>query len=96
MDRIPAPVTDAVRVRKKKSKKGQLNSDLLDGWTGGNITRIVRSERYMGAVLIQKKFTPDYLTHEVRDNKGEVPQYLSGTIIRQSLMRTCLKRHRKS
>ena len=29
----------------------------------------------MGAVLIQKKFTPDYLTHEVRDNKGEVPQY---------------------
>lgn len=29
----------------------------------------------MGAVLIQKKFTSDYLTHEVRDNKGEVPQY---------------------
>ena len=51
MDKIPAPVTDAVRVRKKKSKKGQLNSDLLDGWTGGNITRIVRAERYMGAVL---------------------------------------------
>lgn len=75
MDKIPAPVTDAVRVRKKKSKKGQLNSDLLDGWTGGNITRIVRAERYMGAVLIQKKFTSDYLTHEVRDNKGEVPQY---------------------
>ena len=75
MDKIPAPVTDAVRVRKKKSKKGQLYSDLLDGWTGGNITRIVRAERYMGAVLIQKKFTSDYLTHEVRDNKGEVPQY---------------------
>ena len=34
MDKIPAPVTDAVRVRKKKSKKGQLNSDLLDGQAG--------------------------------------------------------------
>ena len=43
MDRIPAPVTDAVRVRKKKSKKGQLNSDLLDGWTGGN--SLFREER---------------------------------------------------
>ena len=74
-DKIPAPVTDAVRARKRNSKKGQLNSDLQDGWTGGHITRIVRAERYMGAVLIQKKFTPDYLTHEVRDNKGEVPQY---------------------
>lgn len=61
--------------KRNGKKKGQLNSDLLDGWTGGNITRIVRAERYMGAVLIQKKFTSDYLTHEVRDNKGEVPQY---------------------
>lgn len=75
LDKIPAPETDAVRARKRNSKKGQLNSDLQDGWTGGHITRIVRAERYMGAVLIQKKFTPDYLTHEVRDNKGEVPQY---------------------
>lgn len=75
LDKIPAPETDAVRARKRNSKKGQLNSDLENGWTGGNITRIVRAERYMGAVLIQKKFTPDYLTHEVRDNKGEVPQY---------------------
>lgn len=73
--RIPAPVTDAIRARKRNSRKGQLNSDLENGWTGGTIARIVRSERYMGAVLIQKKFTPDYLTHEVRDNKGEVPQY---------------------
>lgn len=35
------------RARKRNSKKGQLNSDLQDGWTGGNITRIVRAERYM-------------------------------------------------
>ena len=29
----------------------------------------------MGAVLIQKVFTPDYLTHTVQKNNGEVPQY---------------------
>lgn len=74
-EKIPAPVTSAVRARKKNPKKGQLNSDLEDGWTGRNIAQIVQSERYTGAVLIQKVFTPDYLTHEVRQNKGEVPQY---------------------
>ena len=75
LDKIPAPVTSAVEARKKNSKKGQLNSDLEDGWTGRNIGQIIQSERYTGAVLIQKVFTPDYLTHEVRQNKGEVPQY---------------------
>ena len=74
-EKIPAPVTSAVKARKKNPKKGQLNSDLEDGWTGRNIAQIVQSERYTGAVLIQKVFTPDYLTHEVRQNKGEVPQY---------------------
>ena len=74
-EKIPAPVTSAVEARKKNSKKGQLNSDLEDGWTGRNIGQIIQSERYTGAVLIQKVFTPDYLTHEVRQNKGEVPQY---------------------
>ena len=75
LDKIPAPVTSAVEARKKNPKKGQLNSDLEDGWTGRNIGQIIQSERYIGAVLIQKVFTPDYLTHEVRQNKGEVPQY---------------------
>lgn len=75
LDKIPAPESDMARARKRNSKKGQLNSDLQDGWTGGNITRIVRAERYMGAVLIQKVFTPDYLTHTVQKNNGEVPQY---------------------
>jgi len=75
LDKIPAPVTSAVEARKKNSKKGQLNSDLEDGWTGRNIGQIIQSERYTGAILIQKVFTPDYLTHEVRQNKGEVPKY---------------------
>ena len=75
LDKVPAPVTSAVEARKKNPKKGQLNSDLADGWTGRNIGQIIQSERYIGAVLIQKVFTPDYLTHEVRQNKGEVPQY---------------------
>lgn len=74
-EKIPAPTSDAKECRKKKSKKGQLNSELDDGWTGLKISNMVRSERYMGAVMIQKVFTPDYLSHTQQKNNGEVPQY---------------------
>lgn len=75
-DRIPAPETVAVRARKKSSKKGQLNSDLEEGWTGRMISQMVQRERYMGAVLLQKKYTVDFLNHNTQRNYGELPQYL--------------------
>lgn len=75
-DRIPAPETVAVRARKKNSKKGQLNSDLEEGWTGRIISQMVQRERYMGAVLLQKKYTVDFLNHNTQRNNGELPQYL--------------------
>lgn len=74
-EKIPAPCSRAAEARKRNSKKGQLNSGLDEGWTGMRIANIIRSERYMGAVLIQKNFTPDYLSHEHQKNTGEVPQY---------------------
>lgn len=74
-EKIPAPTSYAKECRKKKSKKGQLNSELDNGWTGMKISNMIRSERYMGAVMIQKQFTPDYLNHTPQKNNGEVPQY---------------------
>ena len=75
-DRIPAPETVAVKARKKNSKKGQLNSDLEEGWTGRIISQMIQRERYTGAVLIQKKYTVDFLNHNIQRNNGELPQYL--------------------
>lgn len=75
-DRIPAPETVAVKARKKNSKKGQLNSDLEEGWTGRIISQMIQRERYTGAVLIQKKYTVDFLNHNTQRNNGELPQYL--------------------
>lgn len=72
---IPAPDSSYHRARRKYSRKGQLNSDLEDGWKAARIARIVRNERYAGDVLTQKTFVSDYLTHKVRVNKGEIHQY---------------------
>lgn len=73
---IPAPESPYGRKRKKCSAKGQLNSGLEEGWTARHVSQMVRRERYAGDVLIQKTYTPDYLSHRVRANKGEVAQYL--------------------
>lgn len=73
--KVPAPVSDYKKARMSCAKKGQLNSDLDDGWDGARVAKIVRSERYTGDVVAQKTYTPDYLTHKGKVNKGEVPQY---------------------
>lgn len=75
-EHIPAPESSYSRKRKKSSAKGQLNSNIEEGWTARHISQMVRRERYVGDVLIQKTYTPDYLSHQVRTNKGEVAQYL--------------------
>ena len=73
--KIPAPNNSYKRARKNHARKGQLKSDLEDGWKAEQISRIVRNERYVGNVLAQKTFIPDYLTHKVKMNQGEMPQY---------------------
>ena len=73
--KIPAPVSNHKKRRMNGAKKGQLYSNLDDGWNSERISCIVQNERYMGDVLAQKHYTTDYLTHEVKVNKGEVPQY---------------------
>ena len=62
-DRIPPPD----HYRRRETDKG---------WCGRDIGNIIRSERYVGDVLIQKTITIDPLNHKTIKNDGEAPQYL--------------------
>lgn len=45
-------------------------------WSVSTVNSILRNEKYRGDALLQKTYTVDYLTKEVRKNDGEVRQYL--------------------
>ena len=40
-------------------------------WSNTAILRIIRNEKYCGDLVQKKTFTPDYLTHEKKQNRGE-------------------------
>ena len=62
--------------QKKMRGKSIMKEGMETGWTGAMISRMTGLERYCGDALLQKTYTPDYLTHESRKNEGEMPQYL--------------------
>lgn len=43
-------------------------------WTSGTIVQVLRNERHCGDVRTRKTFTPNYLTHKARKNRGDRPQ----------------------
>lgn len=43
-------------------------------WTRDSITAMLRSERNCGDVLTRKTYTPSYLDHKAKKNRGERPQ----------------------
>lgn len=43
-------------------------------WTSGSILQVLRNERHCGDILTRKTFTPNYLTHKSKKNKGDRPQ----------------------
>ena len=45
-------------------------------WPVSTVKSILTNEKYRGDALLQKSYTVDYLTKEVRKNNGEVKQYL--------------------
>lgn len=44
-------------------------------WRSSTVTSILTNEKYKGDALLQKRFTANFLTKELRVNNGEVPQY---------------------
>lgn len=45
-------------------------------WAVSTVKSILSNEKYRGDALLQKTYTVDYLTKEVRKNEGELRQYL--------------------
>lgn len=45
-------------------------------WSTSTIDRILSNEKYIGQVLMQKTFTPDFLTGKQEKNKGQLAMYL--------------------
>lgn len=74
---IPAPESAKSQMRRqmKEAPKGVLKPWLDEGWTIYHIAQIVQQERYCGDVLLQKTFKPDYKSHRVLRNRGELAQY---------------------
>lgn len=62
--------------QKKVPGRSVMKEGLETGWTSAMISRIITLERYCGDVLLQKTYTPDFLTHQTKRNRGEVPQYM--------------------
>lgn len=46
-----------------------------DGWHQSTIKNILTNEKYKGCALLQKYYTPNFLTKKRVQNHGEVPQY---------------------
>ena len=44
--------------------------------TSNSIVQVLRNERHCGDVLTRKTFTPNYLNHKARKNRGDRPQSL--------------------
>lgn len=42
-------------------------------WTANTVVKILNNEKYVGDLIQKKTYTPDFLTHAKRTNKGEVP-----------------------
>jgi len=44
-------------------------------WTTNNIISILTNEKYKGDAVLQKTYTPDYLTHKVEKNTGVLEKF---------------------
>lgn len=42
-------------------------------WSSHAVVKILKNEKYAGDLIQKKTYTPDYLTHEKRTNRGQVP-----------------------
>ncbi len=47
-----------------------------DEWSTSTIDRMLSNEKYIGQVLMQKTYTPDFLSGKQKKNEGELGMYL--------------------
>ena len=56
-------------------KTGILSPGGKQKWQPNTVKSILTNEKYMGAALLQKTFTVDFLQKKIKPNEGEIPQY---------------------
>lgn len=61
-------IADALTELGRKTYLGNIK------WTSGSIVQVLRNERHCGDVLTRKTFTPNYLNHKSKKNRGDRPQ----------------------
>ena len=62
-------------IAKRLTEEGAPTPGGQEKWYEGTVRSILKNEKYMGCALLQKTYTPDFLTKKAVKNKGEVPQY---------------------
>ena len=61
----------ANRIARELQEAGVPTFHDVKRWSGTVILRALRNEKYCGDLVQKKTFTPDYLTHEKKRNRGE-------------------------
>ena len=67
-------------IAKKLTDAGIPSPTGREKWYEGTVRSILKNEKYKGCALLQKTFTPDFLTKKAVANDGTVPQYYVGTM----------------
>ena len=62
-------------IAKRLTEEGAPTPGGQEKWYEGTVRSILKNEKYMGCALLQKTYTPDFLTKKAVKNNGEVPQY---------------------
>jgi len=64
-----------VGIKRELEKQGALTATGNAEWTVNAIRSMLRNEKYIGDVLLQKTYVSDFLTKKNCKNNGELPQY---------------------
>ena len=62
-------IADTLTSFRRKTKAGNVE------WSAGALAGIIANERHCGDILGRKTYTPNFLTHKAKKNKGERTQY---------------------
>lgn len=57
----------------EKKSSSAIANELGCSWTSGKVIRILKNEKYAGDLVQKKTYTPDYLSHEKKKNRGQEP-----------------------
>lgn len=63
------------RIAKMLQDEGVINKSGSSRWHPKSISVILRNERYIGDILLQKNYNEDTLPYKKRPNRGELPKY---------------------